>query len=108
MASSFRPDWLTDFKAAAPQIAMSIQASSRTIDGPHIALLAQACGASFVCPGWESHPHPTGLLTLDWLAPVRAAGLRVISWHEERPEEIAELKHLGVDGICSDRPDLLL
>jgi glycerophosphoryl diester phosphodiesterase len=108
VVSSFRPDWLADFKAAVPQIEMSIQAGSKAIDGPHVVSLAWVCGASFVCPGWESNPHPSALLTSDWLGAVRAAGLRVISWHEERPAEIAALKQLGVDGICSDRPDLLL
>ena len=107
VVSSFRPDWLADFKAAVPQIEMSIQAGSKAIDGPHVVQLAWACGASFVCPGWESDPHPTALLTPHWLGAVRAAGLRVISWHEERPAEIAALKRLGVDAICSDRPDLL-
>jgi glycerophosphoryl diester phosphodiesterase len=107
VVSSFRPDWLADFKAAVPPIEMSIQCGSKAVDGPHIVSLARACGASFVCPGWESDPHPSALLTPDWLCAVRAAGLRVISWHEERPVEIAALKQLGVDGICSDRPELL-
>ena len=105
--SSFRPDWLADFKAAVPKIEMSIQCGSKTMDGPHVVQLARACGASFVCPGYDNHPHPTGLLTPDWLGAVRAGGLRVISWHEERPAEIAALNRLGVDGICSNRPDLL-
>ncbi len=107
VVSSFRPDWLADFKAVVPQIEMSIQCSSKTMDGPHVVQLARACGASFVCPGYDGHPHPTALLTPDWLGALRAAGLRVISWHEERPAEIAALKQLGVDAICSDRPDLL-
>jgi glycerophosphoryl diester phosphodiesterase len=38
---------------------------------------------------------------------VRAAGLGIIAWHEERPAEIAALRALGVDGICSNAPDLL-
>jgi glycerophosphoryl diester phosphodiesterase len=31
----------------------------------------------------------------------------VVCWHEERPEVIAELLALGVDGICTDEPALL-
>jgi len=39
---------------------------------------------------------------------VRQAGLGVILWHEERPEEIAALRRVGVDGICSNAPELLI
>ena len=41
------------------------------------------------------------------MAQVRNAGLGIITWHEERPAEIAALSQLGVDGICSNAPDLL-
>jgi glycerophosphoryl diester phosphodiesterase len=39
---------------------------------------------------------------------VRQHGLGIILWHEERPEEIAALRQIGVDGVCSNAPDLLL
>ncbi|MGC8779571.1 MAG: glycerophosphodiester phosphodiesterase, partial [Anaerolineae bacterium] len=68
---------------------------------------AQAIGANFVHPCWERYPNPSGLLTPEWMARVRKAGLGVICWHEERPEEIAGLARAGVDGICSDAPELL-
>jgi len=71
--------------------------------------LAQAVGAAYVHPAWEDMaPQPHRLLTPDWLARVRAAGLGLVIWHEERPDEIAALRQLGVDAICSDAPDLLL
>ena len=108
LACSFRPDWVADFKAAAAHIGTSILFGSKAIDGPRTVSLARACGASFVHPCWESGLHPSELLTPEWLGAVRAAGLGVITWHEERPDEIAALKWLGVDGICSDRPELLV
>jgi len=107
VVGSFRPDWVADFKAAAPQVAGSVLFSSRAIDGPRAVQLACACAASYVHPCWESHPHPSSLLTPIWLDAVHSAGLGVITWHEERPDEIAALKELGVEGICSDRPELL-
>lgn len=107
LVGSFRPDWVADFHAAAPTIGVSVLFGSRAIDGPRAVSLAQAAGASFVHPCWESDPNPSRLLTPAWLAAVRAAGLGVIIWHEERPSEIAALQALGVDGICSDRPELL-
>jgi glycerophosphoryl diester phosphodiesterase len=108
VVGSFRPDWVADFTAAAPQVAGSILFGSKAIDGDRAVMLARSCAATYVHPCWENDPHPSGLLTPDWLGAVRAAGLGVITWHEERPDEIAELKRLGVDGICSDRPDLLV
>lgn len=41
------------------------------------------------------------------MAHVRGAGLGIICWHEERPAEIAALSRIGVDGLCSDAPELL-
>jgi glycerophosphoryl diester phosphodiesterase len=108
VVGSFRPDWVADLTDVAPQVAGSILFASKAIDGPRAVMLARSCAATYVHPCWENDPHPSGLLTPDWLGAVRAAGLGVISWHEERPNEIAELKRLGVDGICSDRPDLLV
>ena len=68
--------------------------------------LAQAAGAQYVHPAWENKaPEPHRLLTAEWLDRVRAAGLGIICWHEERPSEIAALRRLGVDGICSNAPD---
>ena len=108
VVGSFRPDWVADFTAAVPRVAGSILFGSKAIDGPRAVMLARSCAAAYVHPCWESDTHPSTLLTPDWLGAVRAAGLGVITWHEERPREIAELTRLGVDGICSDRPELLV
>jgi glycerophosphoryl diester phosphodiesterase len=104
--SSFRPDWLADVKALAPEIATAVLFGSVHIDP---VALAEAAGAEYVHPAWENRAtEPHQLLTDAWIARVRAAGLGIICWHEERPAEIAALRRLGVDGICSDTPDRLL
>ena len=70
--------------------------------------MAAATGARYVHPCWEHQaPEPHRLLTPAWLAAVRAAGLGVISWYEERASEIAALRRLGVDAICTNAPELL-
>jgi len=102
---SFRPDWIAEFKAQVPRAGTSILFSSPYVDP---VALAQAVKANYVHPCWERFEHPASLITPEWLARIRAAGLGVICWHEERPHEIAVLRRLGVDGICSDAPDLLL
>jgi glycerophosphoryl diester phosphodiesterase len=102
---SFRPDWLADVKAAAPNLPTSVLFGAPAIDA---CLLAAAAGAEYVHPCWERRSQrPDQLLTAEWIAKVRDAGLGIITWHEERPEVIAGLRSLGVDGICSDRPELL-
>lgn len=104
IVGSFRPDWLMELKAAAPQVQTSILFGSAHLDP---VLLAQSIQATYVHPCWERFPNPSALLTPEWIARVRQAGLGIICWHEERAAEIAALRQLGVDGICSDAPELL-
>jgi glycerophosphoryl diester phosphodiesterase len=105
LVGSFRPDWVAEAKAAAPELATSVLFGSPHIDPVQ---LAQSAGATYVHPCWERFDHPSRLLTPEWIARVRQAGLGIVVWHEERVEEIAALRQLGVDGICSDAPELLL
>lgn len=69
--------------------------------------LARLARANFVHPCWESTQRPDRLLSPAWLDTVRAQGLGVVCWHEERPDMLAALRDLGVDGICTDAPELL-
>jgi glycerophosphoryl diester phosphodiesterase len=105
IVGSFRPDWIADVRAQDARVATSVLFGSTHIDP---VALARASGAQFVHPCWEHQaPEPHRLLTPDWLAAVRAAGLRIITWHEERASEIAELRRLRVDAICTNAPELL-
>ena len=102
---AFRPDWLADIKAALPQAQTSILFSAVAIDAVK---LAGAINADYAHPCWENrHEQPHKLLTPAWIAAARAADLGIVCWHEERQSEIAALKALGVDAICSDMPELL-
>ena len=87
------------------QVATSVLFSALNVDPVK---LAQAVGANYVHPCWERYPNPSSLLTPEWVARVREADLGIVCWHEERPEEIAALSRIGVDGICSDAPELLI
>ena len=102
---SFRPDYLADIKAARPDAQTSILFGAHTLDPVK---LAQSIRADYVHPCWENRAEqPHRLLTADWIDEVRRADLGIVCWHEERPSEIAALKALGVDAICSDKPELL-
>lgn len=102
---SFRPDLLAEIKTAAPSASTSILFSSVHVDP---VALASAVKADYVHPCWERFESPSSLLTPEWIERVRDAGLGIVCWHEERPAEIAALNALGVDGICSDQPELLV
>ncbi|MEA3334262.1 MAG: glycerophosphodiester phosphodiesterase family protein [Chloroflexota bacterium] len=105
IVGSFRADWVAAVKFFDSTIATSILFDAPSVDPVK---LAQAVGADYVHPCWESLvPEPHRLLTPEWIARVRQAGLGILLWHEERPTEIAQLRRLGVDGICSDAPELL-
>jgi glycerophosphoryl diester phosphodiesterase len=105
IVGSLRPDWLMDMKVIAPELTTSI-----LFDSPHLdaVKLAESVRATFVHPCWERFEHPSALLTPEWVACVRQADLGIICWCEGRPDEIAALRRAGVDGICSDAPELLL
>lgn len=102
---SFRPDWVAEIKANIPHAQTSVLFSSVHVEPVSLAL---SVGADYVHPCWERFDRPQDYLTPEWLAAVRAQELGIICWHEERPSVIAALKALGVDGICSDMPDLLV
>ncbi len=103
--SSFRVDFIADIKADWPAARTAVLFGAVNIDAVK---LAQAVGADYVHPCWEDRAEqPHRLLRPEWIEAVRAAKLGLVCWHEERPAEIAALKALGVDAICSDRPDLL-
>ena len=106
LVGSFRPDWVATVKRLDPSISTSVLFGAPNVDPVK---LAQAVGAEYVHPCWEATaPQPHRLLTQVWMERVRQAGLGVILWHEERPEEIAALRRVGVDGICSNAPELLI
>ena len=105
IAGSFDLDTLVYLKALEPKLMTSILFGAVTLDPVG---LAQAIGADYVHPCWERHsPQPHTLLTPEWVNRVHEAGYGIVCWHEERPEEIAALRALGVDAICSDTPDRL-
>ncbi len=105
IVGSFQPALVAQAKQWEPKLTTSILFSQTEVDP---VALARSCGAKYVHPCWERQAtRPHKLLTPDWIARVRAAGLGIVTWHEERPEEIAALRRLGVDAICSDQPELL-
>ena len=65
-----------------------------------VVALALELGAVAVAPGLS-------LLTADLVASSHAAGLPVIPWTINDPQLVLEVLAIGVDGVCTDRPDLV-
>lgn len=102
--ASFRPDFVAEIKAHRPDAITSVLFSSVHVQPVEI---GQAVHADYVHPCYERYDRPQDYIRGDWIQAVRDAGFGVICWHEERPDVIADLYEIGVDGICSDTPELL-
>ena len=107
IVGSFAP-WLPQkIKFLDPRIrtSMLVRREDRRKDFVEWAL---AIEADYVHPCWEGASRtPHKLLTPALIASIRRHGLGIILWHEERPAELRKLVKLDVDGICTDKPDVL-
>lgn len=56
---------------------------------------------------WERMERPQDMLTPEFLTSAMAKGQRIVLWHEEDPDRMAELRSLPILGICSDTPELV-
>ncbi len=91
-------------KQLAPEIITSILTGEKDID---FVKLAQEAQADCILFCWEQHPYPHTMLTDKLMKTCEDAGLKVVIWHEERPDEIREIVKLNIYGIFSNLPDLL-
>ncbi len=107
IVGSFNPLLVRRTRELAPEIATSLLVGP-VLPAAELIDMARAAAADYVHLCWEDRsPEPHTLLGPNLLASLHAAGLGIILWHEERPSEIAELRKLDVDAICSNAPDLL-
>lgn len=104
IVASADPETVVEFSRISDVIPRAVLYRCHDEDPVRLARLARA---DFVHPCWEAEERPDKLLRPEWLATVRAQGLGVVCWHEERPAVLAALRDLGVDGICTDTPGLL-
>lgn len=107
IVGSFKAELVRETKELAPEVAVSllvgpVYAAQELID------MARAARADLIHLCWERRaPQPHTLLTPELLSALRAAGLGIVLWHEERDDELRVLRNLDVDAICTNTPDKL-
>ncbi|NMB24167.1 MAG: glycerophosphodiester phosphodiesterase [Firmicutes bacterium] len=95
--SSFHREYLKEIKEKAPAIEVALLYAGDVPDA-----LDEAVGE-----GWEGlHPH-FPLIDEKLIEGARQRGLAVRAWTVNRPDDMRRLMDFGVDGICSDVPDVL-
>lgn len=94
---SFLPEALAEVRRVLPGLPMGLILPGAP---PDAAEQAQAAGADLVSLEASS-------LSAEAVEACRRAGLRVTAWTVNEPREMRRLLQLGLDGIVTDRPDLL-
>ena len=95
--SSFDRSLLSRVGARAPRVARALLCKHDATRA-----LREACRLGCVA----LHPH-VALINRALIARAHAAGLRVHAWTVDRPREAQRLIQFGVDGIVTNRPDVL-
>jgi glycerophosphoryl diester phosphodiesterase len=103
--ASVDPDTVRLLGEAAPDAPRSILFVSPQVDALD---LARSVEAHFVHPCWEHLPQPHQRLgDAKWRETLRDEGRGIVTWHVEDHEVAVGLFALGVDGVCTDVPELL-
>ena len=98
LISSFSWDTIEACRALAPEIATAWLVS--IVSPERLATIAEA-GHAAVHP-WEPN------VTAEFVERCHAVGLAVNTWTCNDPDRLAALADLGVDGVCTDVPDVAL
>ncbi|HSL73632.1 MAG TPA: glycerophosphodiester phosphodiesterase [Ilumatobacteraceae bacterium] len=98
LVSSFSWDTLEACRAQAPEIATAWLVSAVSVE--RLATVAAAGHAAL-------HPHEPRV-TEEFVERCHAVGLAVNTWTCNDPDRLVALAEMGVDGVCTDVPDVAL
>lgn len=98
-------DWrgLVYVRARYPSVPLAWLTGPRQSAATPAEVAAAAVGCPFQ-PTWAPFHEKLDRSMLD---AAHGVGLRVVPWTVNAPEDIARLIEWGVDGVCTDRPDLV-
>lgn len=109
LVASFHPETMTEFRQACPEVATSaVEPEIRLFFALNMARLAaiyQAPAEAFQVPEYSGDLH---VVTERFVRNAHRHNLDVHVWTVNEESAMQRLLDLGVDGIITDRPDLLL
>lgn len=107
--ASFSDERLQRVRARLPHAAssMSPKEVARVKLGPTAAVRSFAARRGAVCAQVPHKRGPITVVTRRFVERIHALGMQVHVWTVDEPEEMNQLLDLGVDGLVSDRIDVL-
>ena len=112
MIASFHDEAMQNFRAACPEVATSASRGEVT----RFVLLGKVFLSGFIAPQYESIQPPYDpeesmnipIMTERFLREAHAKNIRVEPWTVNDPELMRQYIEWEVDGIITDRPDLMI
>jgi glycerophosphoryl diester phosphodiesterase len=112
MIASFHDEAMRNFRAVCPEVATSASRGEVT----QFVLLGKAFLSSFIAPHYQSIQPPYDpeesmnipIMTERFIREAHAKDIRVEPWTVNDPELMRQYIEWGVDGIITDRPDLMI
>lgn len=112
MVASFHDEAMQKFRTTCPEVATS---ASRT-EVRNFVLLGKAFLSGFIAPAYQSIQPPYDpkesmnipIMTERFVRQAHAKNIRVEPWTVNDPELMKQYIEWGVDGIITDRPDLMI
>jgi glycerophosphoryl diester phosphodiesterase len=112
MIASFHDEAMQNFRMTCPEVATS---ASRT-EVRNFVLLGKVFLSGFIAPGYQSIQPPYDpdesmnipIVTKRFIREAHAKNIRVEPWTVNDPELMRQYIEWGVDGIITDRPDLMI
>lgn len=109
LVASFDPETMVNFRQTCPEVATSgTEPEIRSFFIPNTIFLGavyQSPAEAFQVPEYSGDLH---VLTGRFIRGAHRHNVDVHAWTIDEPEDMARLIDLGIDGIITNRPDLLL
>jgi glycerophosphoryl diester phosphodiesterase len=112
MVASFHDEAMQDFRETCPEVATS---ASRT-EVRNFVLLGKVFLSGFIAPKYQSIQPPYDpkesmnipIMTERFIREAHSKNIKVEPWTVDDPELMRQYIEWGVDGIMTDRPDLMI